>query len=206
MRGLHGLHVHGGQGQDCVQMLVGEVFLLHRAQRVDLREVEILALGEVQDGLALRGGEELSPVVQELEGVPLARIVAGGEDDAAVGMGEEDGHLGGRRRCEAALDDVDAAPHEGADDELLHHVARKAGVLAHDDLVAVAVRLGLPSRKRGGIGRGELDDVDGSEGVSGDAADGAADAGNGFDQGHMLFISRHSRLDRESLSFILQKY
>ena len=104
-------------------MLVGEILFLDRAQVVDLGEGERLGGGEVQDGLAFHGGEELTLVVQELEGVPLARVVAGGQDDAAIGLGEQDGHLGGRGGGETALDDVDAAAHEGAHDQLFHHVA-----------------------------------------------------------------------------------
>ena len=185
--GLHGLHVHGRQGQDGVQVLVGEVLFLDRAQVVDLGEGELLGGGEVQDGLAFHRGEELALVVQELEGVPLARVVAGGQDDAAVGLREQDGHLGGRGGGEAALDDVDAAAHQGAHDELFHHVARQPGVFAYDDFVPLAVRLRLPLGEGGGVRRGEFDDIDRGEGVARSATDGAADAGNGFDQGHCLF-------------------
>ena len=167
---------------------VGEILFLDRAQVVDLREGELLGGGEVQDGLAFHGGEELALVVQELEGVPLARVVAGGQDDAAVGLREEDGHFRGGRGGEAALDDIDTAAHEGSDDELLHHVARQTGVLADDDLVAGTVRLRLALRQRGGVSGREFDDVNGSERVARCATDGAADAGYGFNQSHKTFL------------------
>ena len=188
MRVADGLHIHGRKGQDGVQVLVGEILFLDRAQVVDLREGELLGGGKVQDGLAFHRGEELALVVQELEGVPLARVVAGGQDDATVGLREEDGHLGGRRRGETAFDDIDAATHEGPDDELFHHVARQAGVLADDDLVAGTVRLRLALGQRRGIGCREFHDIDRSEGVARCATDGAADTGDGFNQGHKTFL------------------
>ena len=184
-----GFRVHGRKCQDGVQVLVREILLFDGAEVIDLRETELLARGEVQHRLAFHRRKELTLVVEELEGVPLARVVAGGQDDAAVGLCEEDGHFGGRGGGETALHHVDAAAHEGPDDELFHHVAGQAGVLSDHNLVAGAVRMRFPLRKGGGVGGRELDDVDGSECVARCATDGAADAGYGFDQGHTMVLS-----------------
>ena len=186
VRSLDGGDVNGLQRQDGVEVLVREVFLLDVAEGLDGREVEVLAGGEVQDGLAFHGGEEFALVVKELEGVPLARVVRGGEDDAAVCLGEENGHFGRRGRCEAAFDDINAAADERTDDKLFDHVTAQAGVLADDHLVALAVRGRFALRERCRIGIGKLDDVNGGQCVAGGAADGAADTGNGFDERHSL--------------------
>ena len=179
--------VHGLQGQDGVDVLVGEVMLLDAAQLVHRGEVEVARFREVQDGLAFGRGEEFAVLVEQLEGVPLARVVAGGQDDAAVCAGEADGQLRGRGGGEAALHHVHAAGHEGAADELLDHRAAEARVAADDHLVALAaVRGGLAHLQARTVCIGELNDIDGGQGLAGGTADGAADAGNGFNQCHSL--------------------
>ena len=174
-----GLGIHGLQGQDGVDVLVGEIMLLDAAQRIDFGEVEFAALREVQDGLALGRGQELAPLIEELEGVPLARVVAGSQDDAAVRLREHHGQFGRGRRGETAADDVHAAGDEGAADELLDHRAADAGVAADDDFIFVAaVGRGLALLQTGTVCIGEFDDVDGGERLAGGATDGAADTGD----------------------------
>ena len=178
--GLDGLHVYGRQGQNGVQMLVGEIFFFHIAQLIYLGKAEVLFFGEVQHGLPFNCGKELAFVVKELEGVPLTGVMAGGDDDAAIGLGKEDGHFRGGGAGEAAFDNVDAAADERAHHQLLYHVTRHAGILAHNYLVALAVGLSLTLGESGGISSRKLDNINGGKGASRGASDGSANTGNGF--------------------------
>ena len=179
-----GFRIHGGECEDRIQMLVGEVLLLDRAQRVDTGEVEPALLRQVDDCLALGGRQEFALVVEKLEGVPLAGIVGGGDDDTAVSLGEQDGHLGRRRRCKSALDDIDAATDQRPDHKLFDHIARDACILADHDLVAFSVRPGLPGWKCRAVSVCKLYNVNRGEGLSGCSSDRSANAGNGFDKCH----------------------
>lgn len=67
--------------------------------------------------------EELAFAVEQLQGVPLAGVVGGGDDDAAVGSAHADGKFGGRRGGESDVDYVVAVAHECAADYVLDHLA-----------------------------------------------------------------------------------
>ncbi len=183
---LDGVHIHGGKRQDGVQVLVREIFFRDGAQIVHFGKGEIFLLRKIQDSLSFGGGKEFSLVVQEFQGIPLARVVAGGQDDAAVGLGEEDGHFRGGGGGEAALDHVYAAAHQGSYHQLFHHLTADAGVLAHHDFVAIPVRGALPLGQGRRIGGREFNDIDGGQGLARLPTDGSPDTGDGFDQCHNL--------------------
>ena len=113
--------------------------------------------------------------------------MAGGQDDAAVRAGEDDGQFGRRGRSETALHNIHAAGDEGAADELLDHRTADARVASDDHFVAFsAVGNGPPLLQAGAVGIGEFDDIDGRERFAGGSADRSADAGDGFYQCHGL--------------------
>ena len=177
MRGLDGGHVYCLKLEDGVYMLVREIVVFYHAKVVYGGEIEVSAFCAVEDGLALHSCKELAVLVEELEGIPLAGIVAGGDDDAAVCLAESDGEL--RRGCagKTAAHYVYAAGYEGAYHEVLHHLSAEAGVTAYDHLVAVSERL-LALLEAFAVSIGELNDVYGGEIVPGGASDSATDAGN----------------------------
>ena len=81
--------------------MLGEVALLldDTPELADLDELEVLALGNAKDRLALYIAEELATGIQELEGIPMLGIVASREDEPPIGSLTNDSHLrGGRRR------------------------------------------------------------------------------------------------------------
>ena len=168
---------------DRIDVGLGEVFPLQLPDMVHVHEFEIARFGHVLKGLALVVGQEFPFIVEEFERIPLLRVVGGGQDDTAVGICEAHGHLRGWRRSQAGVDHVDSAGEQRAADQAVDHFAGNARVAAHDHFVA------FPSRefhfKLAGVGRRELYDVDGGERVADGTADRAADAGNGFDQGHI---------------------
>lgn len=52
------------------------------AKMVNIGIIEILSLGNLQHGLSVGSGKELSLVVKQLQGVPMAGIVTGRDDNA----------------------------------------------------------------------------------------------------------------------------
>ena len=186
MRRLDGFHVHGGQGQDGIQVPVREIFFLDGAQLVYLGKVEVFFLCKIQHGLAFYGSEEFAFVVQELKGVPLARVVAGGEDDAAVCLGKQHGHFRGGGRGKTAFDYIDSAADEGAYNQLLYHITGHTGVFAHDNFITLAVGLRFALGEGSSIGRREFDNVNRGQSATRGAADGSANTGNGFDKSHVI--------------------
>ena len=151
---------------------------------VDRGVVERLLLGHGEDLLALDVGEEFTVVVQQFEGVPLAGIVRGGEDDAAVGLAGDDGHLGAGRGAESDVDDVGAAGEQRTLDQIHDQFARQAGVAADDDGEFLA-RIAACDQAR--IGGREFHDVERRKVLASGASDGATDSRNGFDKRHVTF-------------------
>ena len=94
-----GFLVHLFQRQDSIQVHVGIVLFRNLAKAVDPGEIESFSFSEVQDSLAFGSSEEFSLVIQQLEGIPLPRVVGGGQDDASVGSGESHSHLRGWGGC-----------------------------------------------------------------------------------------------------------
>ena len=189
-----GFLVHGFQVNDRLDMLVGEIMFRDMTQFIHTAEVEILGRSAVQDSLALGRIEEFTLLIEEFQGVPLTRVVGGGQDDAAVRTGHYNSQFRGRRRGIASLDDIDATGDESTDNQLLDHLAGDAGVLADDHLVALPFCLRTPFAEFLRIGVGEFDDVDRGQRLARSTADGTADTGNGFNQGHSILFFYHSIL------------
>ena len=69
------LHIDVFQFQHLVQMPVGKVFLRDGSDGIDVCKLEVPGLGAVQNCLTLSGIEELSLLIEKLQGVPLPRVV-----------------------------------------------------------------------------------------------------------------------------------
>ena len=127
--------------------------------------------------LAVLGrGQEQAVPLQELQGVPLLGVVAGGDDHAADGVALLDRHLGGRRGGDADVHHVVAGRGQGRRHRVQDHGPAGAGVAADHD------RAG---RQPGPEGRGPAGDRDGIEAV----ADHAADTRNADSQGQGCVLS-----------------
>ena len=170
----NGLAVNERQGEDALYVTVDPVLLdSDLPQVVDLGVAHFAALGQAQDLLALGVVDKFAFGIEQLKSVPMLGVVAGGDDDAAVATGVDDGHLGGRRGAEAGLKDVDAHTLKGADNEAVDHSAAEARVATHSQAQALAAVLFL---QEGGESRRELDNINGAEALAGDTAYGAADS------------------------------
>ena len=176
------LHVHEVEAQYEVDMLlVVGVILAIGTQVVHIGIREILCLGNAQHLVALLGVQELALLVEQLQCVPLSRVVTGGDDDASGSALHGDGYFGGRRRGQADVHHIESHAHERAAHHVLDHLARDACIAAHDNPVAVV--LGHTANQCG-ISRGELHNVQWVQCVTRTSADGSADAGDRFNQCH----------------------
>ena len=148
---------------------------------VDFGIGEILLLGHRKHTLALGVAQKLTLVVEQLQGVPLARVVRRGDDDATVGLVRRDGQLRSGRGAEPDVHHVDAAAEQRSLDQIGHHFTRYAGVAADDDgQLPTGVALGNQT----GVGRRELHHVERREVVARMSSDGSPNAGDGFNQSH----------------------
>ena len=168
------LHVHELQCQHGVDVaLAVRLVLPVLAELIDFGKGKCLGGSDAQHLGTLGSVEELTLGVQQLQGIPLAGVVRGGEDDASAGAGHGDGQLGGGCRGQADVEHVEAHAHERAADTLAHHLARDAGVASHNDVVG---RSAISLADERGVCRRELGDVKGVEPLAGHSAYGAADA------------------------------
>ena len=181
--GADRLHVDQRQRQHLL-----DVALVVRLARNDVTDAvdfgigEILLLGHRKHTLALGVAQKLTLAVEQLQGVPLARVVRCGDDDAAVGLVRDDGHLDPRRGAQADVYHIRTARQQGAFDQVGDHLARNPGVAA-DNYGKFFARIAAGGET--GVGRGELHHV-GRRQVPGlGPSHGAPDAGNGFNQCHI---------------------
>ena len=181
----HRFDVDQRQRQHAADMLVVEILARqHMADGVDRGVVVILLLGHGQHLLALGVVEKLAVGVQQFQGVPLAGVVRGGDDDAAVGLLADHGHLGPGGGAQPDVDDVRAAGQQGPFHEVRDHFARNTGVASYDYGKFFAR---IAAGDQAHVGRGEFDDVGRRQVLARGSADRAADARNGFDECHVLF-------------------
>src|SRR5690606_33905509 len=170
-----GLGVDVRQFQDAAEMGVEEVLLPVCAELL-VRDGggARLRLGHRQDGPGLAGVEELALRVEQLEGVPLGRVVRGRENDRPRRPCLQNGHRRRGRRGHAGVHHVAAGALERGGDEAGADVARRAPVAPHDDEGAVAAGGAAAPRPEGG---GVADEHGGVEAVAEDAPD-ARDGGD----------------------------
>ena len=111
-------------------------------------------------------------------------VMRGGDDDAAVGLLADHGHLGPGGGAQPDVDDVRAAGQQGPFHEVRDHFARNTGVASYDYGKFFAR---IAAGDQAHVGRGEFDDVGRRQVLARGSADRAADARNGFDECHVLF-------------------
>jgi hypothetical protein len=188
--GVDAVHNHA-------QVLRGDPLRINKVERQDLVDVlgkgvagavpaeggvgcrgGLSGLGAFNDGLPLRRRQELARLVEQLEGVPLFRVVRGTHHDAPGGLLLQHGHLNGGRRGHPEVHHVAPHPAQRPNDDLGAGVSGWAGVAPHDD-TGWAVR---------GIGpftapRAEGPGIPHQDGGIQALPDDATDAGDGRNQG-----------------------
>ena len=132
----NGFDIDEFQGKHRLYVAVVERVVIDiTSQTVDIGVVEILAFGNGQHFVAVFLGQKLTFVVQQLQCVPVARVVAGGDDDTTVGSCHPYGQLGSGRCRQSDVDNVIPHAHQRSANDILHHRSRYAGVASYDYLV-----------------------------------------------------------------------
>src|ERR1700712_5578103 len=104
------------------------------AKFVDGGKSESVSGSPVQDPFSGIVVEEFSFGIQQLQSIPLHRIVTGGNNDSSAGFlaGYGDLNRGSGRQTE--IDDIQTETGEGADNQPGHQLAADAAITANDDL------------------------------------------------------------------------
>ena len=132
------LRIHGIKSKHCVYMLVGKVFFLDMPYGVNIAEIEIVLLCAGKDLRSFLCIQELPFLIQELQGIPLLRIVGSGQDYPSVSLFKDYSHFCSRCRSISGLYHIHAAGHKSPAYDLLHHLAGDPGILADDHPVPFA--------------------------------------------------------------------
>ena len=79
--------------------------------------------------------KELTKVVEQLQGIPLTRIMACSNDYAAVGTAHGNSKLGCGRGCQSYVDNIVAHAKKRSTHNVADHLAADAGITSNDNLV-----------------------------------------------------------------------
>ena len=132
------LSVYESEVEHRVDMLLVErVVLLVVAQVVNVAIVEVFLLGNLKHFVAVSLCEELAFVVQQFQCVPLARVVAGCDDDTPGSLRHYNGKLRSRSGGKTDVEHVVAHANQCTAHHAANHLAADARVSAHNDGVAV---------------------------------------------------------------------
>ena len=96
-------------------------------------ESEVTFFSDGQNLLASGFVKELTFVVQQLEGIPLDRVVAGGQDETTIGLFGCDSYFCSWGSGEADVDDIKAHANQRTRYALVAHFARQTGITANND-------------------------------------------------------------------------
>ena len=126
-------HVEKRQGENPFDVLPGRVLVLaHGAELVPRRAWDI-SVDDLSHLCPLRPIEEQSGWRDELEGIPLDRIVAGGDRETAIGLMMFDSELYSWRRDHSDVDHVTPNRLQRSVHDGLEHWSRNPAVAAHHD-------------------------------------------------------------------------
>ena len=152
------------------------------SEMVNLGIFKVLALSNVEHLIAVVLGEELPTRVEQLESIPLTRIMTGSDDDTTIGLRHGDSQFGGGSCGQTDVEHIESHTHERAADNGVNHLSRHTGITPHNNLSAA---VGSVATDECGISRCKLNDVKRIEGVACATADGSANTGYRLDECHI---------------------
>ena len=179
----HRFDIDSRQGQHTRDMLIVIIRLLDQtANRVNRRVLIINLFSHSQHAFPFGIGEELACSIQQFEGIPLTRIVRRGDDDTAIGLLRNHGHLRTGRGTKSDVDHIHARGQQRTDHQIGDQFARQTGISAHHNPHAtIRIALGhqpsISRRKFHNINRGQV--------LALHSANRTADTRYGFNQGHI---------------------
>ena len=119
-----------------VTLVVGTV--AHMAsQTVDIGKLVVVIIGTTHHFAGFLGGEKFAAFVQELQSIPLARVVTGSQDDTTTGAFHSHGKFGGGRCGQTDIYHIEAHAHQGTTGDTCHHFAGDTSIVAHNNFTTV---------------------------------------------------------------------
>ena len=113
-------------------LVEGIVFSIF-SEMIHIRIVEVFLLCDTQHLVTISCCEELTLLVEELEGIPLAWVVRSCDDDTAGGTTHGNSKFSGRSSSQTDVQHIVAHTHEGSTNHILYHLARDARITAYND-------------------------------------------------------------------------
>ena len=169
------LYVNQLQCKHRVDMLLVICIILYiMSESVNTGIFEILLFRNSKHLVALFLVEKLSATVQQLQGIPLPRVMTRGNDYAAVGNRHAHRKLRSGRRGKTDVDHIIAHTHKRSAHHAVYHPARYAGIAPYDNPARCVIARAAADEC--GICRYKLHNVQRIERVTRASADCAADA------------------------------
>ena len=159
-------------------MHVREILFLDCSERIHISEIEIVRIGALKDGCPFCCIQKFPFLIQQLQGIPLFRIMRSCQDDSSVRLLENHCHLCGRSRRKTGLDYIHSTSYEASAYKLLHHFSRDSGILADNDLVSRVCRLWASFAKFYTVCISEFNNVNRCESIPWSASDCSSDSRN----------------------------
>ena len=97
---------------------------------IDGAELHI-AVGQRQYFGTIGSTQKFAFVVQQLESIPVFRVVAGSEDDATTGFFQRNGYLYSRGGTQAEVHHIDTDTLQGAANKTIHHLTADTCISSH---------------------------------------------------------------------------
>ena len=151
------LCIHQTQVKHVLDMIGQIILVLDSTQAVNLGKGEVLLFGYGQHLFALGVRQELTSFIQELQGVPLHGVVAGGKDDSSCRPLADDCQLGGRRGSQTDIHHLIADAAQRSADQHINHLSADARVTTDNEFVVV--RKSLTALRS--VSCGETNDIHG---------------------------------------------
>ena len=127
------------------------------SEMVNLSIFKVLALSDVEHLITVVFGEKFTVGVEQLQGIPLTRIMACSDDDSTISSRHGDSKFGGRSCGKTDVEHIESHAHESSADDGVNHLTRHAGVSTYDNLSAA---VGGVTTNECGISRCKLNDVE----------------------------------------------
>ena len=102
-------------------------------EMIHIRIFEVFLLSDAQHLVTISSSKELTLLVEEFEGIPLAWVVRSSDDDTAGCTTHGNSKFGGRSSSQTDVQHIVAHTHEGSTNHILYHLARDACITAYND-------------------------------------------------------------------------
>ena len=137
----------------------------------------VLFLNNFQHFRPVGGRDKFAVCVEQLQGIPLHRVVRSSEDDAAVGFVLDDGHLNGGGGRKTKVNHIHSKRLQRTASQFIDNFTRNTGIAPNDN----GERFFFAVFQQSDEGGNKLHHIERGEVVACFPADGSANAGDRFD-------------------------